>query len=54
VICRQRYIFDVKGLRTGAGSATYLQTDNRAKATAPSIQRLLDLGDTLIGKTHTA
>ena len=47
-------IIDVKGLRTGAGSAAYLRTYNKAEATAPSIQRLLDLGATLVGKTRTS
>jgi len=47
-------IFDVKGLRTGAGSAAYLRTYNKAEITAPSIQHLLDLGATLVGKTRTS
>jgi len=47
-------IIDVKGLRTGAGSAAYLRTYNKAEATAPSIQRLLDLGATFVGKTRTS
>ncbi|KAF5363872.1 hypothetical protein D9756_000069 [Leucocoprinus leucothites] len=47
-------IFDVQGLQTGAGSAAYLQTYKKAETTAPSVQRLIDLGATLVGKTRTS
>ncbi|KAJ3562823.1 hypothetical protein NP233_g9337 [Leucocoprinus birnbaumii] len=47
-------IFDVQGLQTGAGSAAYLRTYKKAETTAPSIQQLIDLGATLVGKTRTA
>ncbi|KAG6811912.1 hypothetical protein H0H92_005310 [Tricholoma furcatifolium] len=47
-------IFDAKGLPTGAGSLAYARTYPPADTTAPSIQRLLDLGATMIGKTRTS
>lgn len=47
-------IFDVKGLPTAAGSTAYRLTHSNAETTAPSIQRLIDLGATLVGKTRTS
>jgi hypothetical protein len=47
-------IFDVKGLATSAGSNAYRKTLGQVEETAPSIQRLLDLGATIVGKTRTS
>jgi hypothetical protein len=47
-------IFNVKGIPTGAGSVSYRRTYGKAETTAPSIQRLIDLGATLVGKTRTS
>jgi amidase len=46
-------LFDVAGLPTGAGSPAWLATHDPATATAPAVQRLLDAGAALVGKTHT-
>lgn len=46
-------LFDVAGFVTGAGNADYLATHGPAKATASSVQKLIDAGATLVGKTHT-
>ena len=43
--------YDVAGKRTGAGNPTWLQTHNKSTRTAPALQRLLDAGATLLGKT---
>lgn len=42
-------MFDLRGHRTGLGSRAYLELAKPAKKTAPTIQRLLDLGADLIG-----
>ncbi|KAL0950298.1 hypothetical protein HGRIS_010276 [Hohenbuehelia grisea] len=47
-------IFDVEGLHTYAGSIPYGMTRPLPSHTAPSVQRLLDLGATLVGKTKTS
>ncbi|KAG6844007.1 hypothetical protein H0H87_010730 [Tephrocybe sp. NHM501043] len=47
-------IFDAKGLPTGAGSLAYARVYPAPYATAPAIERLLDLGATIIGKTRTS
>ncbi|KAF9445327.1 amidase signature enzyme [Macrolepiota fuliginosa MF-IS2] len=47
-------IFNAKGLPTSAGSIAYERTYGKADTTAPSIQRLIDLGATLVGKTRTS
>ncbi|GLB34241.1 putative amidase [Lyophyllum shimeji] len=47
-------IFDAAGLPTGAGSLAYARVHPPASSTAPSVQRLLDLGATLVGKTRTS
>ncbi|EKM79758.1 hypothetical protein AGABI1DRAFT_113062 [Agaricus bisporus var. burnettii JB137-S8] len=47
-------IFDVKGLATGAGSHAYRKALGQVEETAPSIQRLLDLGASIVGKTRTS
>lgn len=46
-------IIDVAGHVTGCGNPDWLRTHQPASATAPCIQRLLDAGATLVGKTVT-
>lgn len=46
-------VFDVAGFRTGAGNPDWLRTHPPATVTASAVQRLLDAGATLVGKTHT-
>jgi amidase len=46
-------VFDVAGYRTGAGNPDWLRTHDPATATASAVQRLLDAGATLVGKTLT-
>jgi amidase len=46
-------IYDVVGHRTGFGSPDWLRTHGPAARTAPVVQRLLDAGAHLVGKTHT-
>jgi amidase len=46
-------IYDVAGHRTGFGSPDWLRTHGPARRTAPVVQRLLDAGAHLVGKTHT-
>jgi amidase len=46
-------IYDVAGQRTGFGSPDWLRTHEPATSTAPVVQRLLEAGAHLVGKTHT-
>jgi amidase len=46
-------IYDVAGHKTSFGSPDWLRTHEPATRTAPVVQRLLDAGAHLIGKTHT-
>src|SRR6056300_1661103 len=46
-------VFDIAGFRTGAGNPDWLRTHPPATITASAVQRLLDAGATLVGKTHT-
>jgi amidase len=46
-------IYDFVGHRTGFGSPDWLRTHGPAARTAPVVQRLLDAGAHLVGKTHT-
>lgn len=46
-------LFDVAGLPTGAGSPAWLASHPVATSTAPAVQRLLDAGARLVGKTQT-
>ena len=46
-------IYDVAGYRTGFGSPDWLRTHGPAVRTTPAVQRLLDAGAHLVGKTHT-
>jgi amidase len=46
-------LFDVAGARTGFGHPDWLRTHEPATKTAPAVQRMLDAGATLVGKTLT-
>src|SRR5262249_1377016 len=46
-------IYDVAGRRTGFGSPEWLHTHEPAAHSALVVQRLLDAGAHLVGKTHT-
>jgi amidase len=46
-------IYDIAGHRNGFGSPDWLRTHDPAKRTAPVVQRLLDAGADMVGKTHT-
>ncbi len=46
-------IFDIVEARTGFGNPTWLATHPPAEATAPAVQRLLDAGASMVGKTLT-
>lgn len=46
-------IYDIAGHRSGFGSPDWLATHAAATQTAPTVQRLLDAGAEMIGKTHT-
>jgi amidase len=46
-------IYDVAGQKTGFGCPDWLNSHAPAARTAPSVQRLLDAGARLVGKTHT-
>ena len=46
-------VFHIKGHRTGAGNPDWLRTHPAAETTAPVVQRLLDAGAHIVGKTHT-
>ena len=51
--CGIKDLFDVAGQRTGFGSPDWLASHGPATATAPAVQRLLDAGARVVGKTHT-
>lgn len=44
-------MYDIAGYRTGGGSPDWLRTQSPASSNAGAVQRLLDAGATLIGKT---
>jgi amidase len=46
-------LFDIAGFVTGGGNPDWLASHPPAAATAPVVQKLLDAGATLAGKTHT-
>lgn len=46
-------IFDVEGCRTGCGNPDWLRTHEPAEKSAPVVQKLIDSGATMIGKTVT-
>ncbi|KAF8958501.1 amidase signature domain-containing protein [Flammula alnicola] len=47
-------IYDARGLPTAAGSIAYQLTHDTPTKTAPSIEKLLALGATMVGKTRTS
>jgi amidase len=46
-------VYDIAGHRTGNGNPVWLETHPAADHTASSVQRLLDAGARMVGKTHT-
>jgi amidase len=46
-------IYDIAGHKNGFGSPDWLRTHEAATRTAPVVQRLLDAGADMVGKTHT-
>lgn len=46
-------VFHIAGHRTGFGHPDWLRTHPPAKVTAAAVQRLLDAGADMVGKTHT-
>ena len=46
-------VYDIAGYRTGNGNPVWLETHEAADRTASSVQRLLDAGARMVGKTHT-
>ncbi|MGH8702113.1 MAG: amidase [Burkholderiales bacterium] len=46
-------IYDIAGHKNGFGSPDWLRTHDAAARTAPVVQRLLDTGADMVGKTHT-
>jgi amidase len=46
-------VFDIAGFRTGAGNPDWLRTHPPATKTAPAVQKLLDAGASVRGKTIT-
>jgi amidase len=46
-------VYDIAGHRTGNGNPVWLETHPAAEQTASSVQRLLDAGARMVGKTHT-
>ena len=46
-------VFDIAGYKTGFGSPEWLATHEPATATASAVQRLLDAGARMVGKTLT-
>lgn len=47
-------IIDIDGVKTSNGNRAWFKLYDAANATAPAVQRLVDMGATLIGKTKTA
>lgn len=45
--------FDIAGVPTGAGSPEWLATHPVPEQSAPGVDRLLDAGGKMVGKTHT-
>ncbi|KAF2714250.1 amidase signature enzyme [Pleomassaria siparia CBS 279.74] len=46
-------LYDVKGLRTSGGNRAYRAMTDPATDTAPALQKLIDLGAVVVGKTKT-
>ncbi len=53
LLCGIKDIYDIAGHATGFGSPDWLATHTPASITAPVVQRLLDAGAHVAGKTHT-
>ncbi|KAL6153180.1 hypothetical protein ACJBU6_08343 [Exserohilum turcicum] len=47
-------LYDIKGLQTSGGSQAWARITPVANGTAPSVQRILDLGGVLVGKQKLA
>lgn len=47
-------IYDVKGVQTAAGNRAFAEIYPVASINAPAVQKLIDLGAVIIGKTKTA
>jgi Asp-tRNA(Asn)/Glu-tRNA(Gln) amidotransferase A subunit family amidase len=47
-------IIDVEGVKTSNGNRAWFKLYDAPNATAPAVQRLVDMGAVLIGKTKTA
>ncbi|KAK4893255.1 hypothetical protein LTR27_008377 [Elasticomyces elasticus] len=47
-------IYDLEGVQTGGGSRSYAEVYPVANATAVSMQKMLDLGVVIVGKTKTS
>jgi amidase len=46
-------VFDIAGHRTGNGNPLWLDTHPPAKSTASTVQKVLEAGARMVGKTHT-
>jgi amidase len=46
-------LYDIEGYVTGCGNPDWAATHKAAEKTAPAVQKLLDAGATLLGKSHT-
>src|SRR5882757_5520482 len=46
-------VYGIAGHRTGNGNPVWLETHPPAERTASSVQKLLDAGARMVGKTHT-
>ncbi len=46
-------LYDIAGHVTGCGNPDWLKTHGPAESTAPAVERLIEAGATMIGKTHT-
>ena len=47
-------IIDINGVKTSNGNRAWFKLYDAKNTSAPSIQKLIDLGATIIGKTKTA
>lgn len=47
-------IYNIRGIKTGAGSRAYYDVSDEANATAPAVQRLIDAGAIVVGKMKTS
>ncbi|KAI0168748.1 amidase signature domain-containing protein [Pestalotiopsis sp. NC0098] len=46
-------LYDLRGVKTGAGSRAYYDLYTEANTTAPAVQRLIDAGAVVVGKMKT-